>query len=224
MDTNIVPVSEAEMANWTQRLTTMVVGYSRQAQELTEIKDSVNSLAEQVSILKTERDDAMKASMENEQRLNDARRHRDELESRVGTLNEAIIGRDSRVKELEGLLTSARLEAEDWQRKCERQERMSQDYQNQLATVRERRDHWHNRAEDAERALADTRNKLKAIEDQVGSILGMVAKPAEVVEVPQLNPQQSTGTSTLGANESQSDTSQSPKPWWQSESKASESF
>src|SRR6266702_4471998 len=97
MDTNIVPVTEAEMATWTQRLMTTVVGYSKQSAELEEIKQRVNALYDQVSqlrgentTLRTERDDALMASLENENKLNDARRHRDDLEARVNTLNETL--------------------------------------------------------------------------------------------------------------------------------------
>ena len=70
MDTNLIPVTEAEMASFAQRLTTMIVGHSRQAGELEEIKAKVNDLSSRVNELrtenlglKTERDEALMTSM-----------------------------------------------------------------------------------------------------------------------------------------------------------------
>jgi chromosome segregation ATPase len=229
MDTpTLVPVTEAEMATWTQRLMTTVVSYSKQSAELDEIKQRVNSLYDQVSqlreenaTLKRDRDDALALAVENENKLNDARRHRDSLEHTVSSLNETITSRDSKVRELEGLLTSARLESTDWQRKCEHLDRVNADLTNTLATVRERRDHWHNRAEDAERELAETKAKLQKVVEQMSTmsdILGIVKQQAK--EVPaEASPTPAPSTESIGVASTGgigSTTSSEPaKPWWE---------
>lgn len=229
MDTNIVPVTEAEMASFAQRLTTMIVGHSRQAGELQELSNRVSDLSAQVSSLrgenlslKTERDDALMASMENEQRLNDARRHRDELQQRVTTLGETMIARDGRVKELEGLNTSAKLALEDEQRAHENTRRERDNYAGTLSTVRERRDHWHNRAEDAERALNEANAKLHSLEQTFSAIFpGAPGHAVQAVEVPAPQPDPTSGTSgpsVYDAKVEQSGSSLNPepsRPWWE---------
>lgn len=230
MDINIVPVTEAEMTGFFQRVTTSFVSLSRQAAELEEVKRQVDSLYGRVNELcaerdklKAERDDALMQSLENETKLNDARRHRDDLEARVSSLNEAIIGRDSKVNELAGLLTSARLEAEDWQRKHSYLEGVERDLRNQLATVRERRDHFRDRAESAEKELEETRTKLQKVVDQMNTmsdILGIVKQQEQVKEVPaQPDPTASqvgqSGTTLAEATKP----SEAPKPWWESPAK-----
>jgi chromosome segregation ATPase len=229
MDTpTLVPVTEAEMTGFFQRVTTSFVALSRQAAELEEVKhqlDSMNArMAQLISdngTLKSERDDAIMNQLETETKLNDARRHRDSLEHQVSSLNEAIIGRDSKVSELNGLLTSAKLEAEDWQRKHDYQERVANDLRNQLQTVRERRDHFRDRAEAAEQELTETKAKLTKVIEQMttmSDILGIVKQAQEVPAAP-ANPT-STNTdhqSSAGGQEvSQgSETPKAPKPWWE---------
>jgi len=230
MSTDIAPVTEAEMATWTQRLMTTVVGYSKQSAELEEIKQRVNSLYDQVSqlrgenaSLKTERDDALMQSLENETKLNDARRHRDDLEHRVNSLNETIISRDSKVKELDGLLTSARLESSDWQRKHEYQERLVEQLRTDLQLVRERRDHFRDRAETAELELIETKAKLQKVVEQMttmSDILGIV-KQAQEVPAPQPDPIPQGSSTSPGSmpvdtvQASQSVSEPTPKPWWE---------
>jgi chromosome segregation ATPase len=222
MSTDIAPVTEAEMATWTQRLMTTVVGYSKQSAELEEIKQRVNSLYDQVSqlrgenaTLKTERDDALQLAVENETRLNDARRHRDDLEHRVISLNETIISRDSKVRELEGLLTSARLDSEDWQRKHSYSEGVINDLRGQLTVVRERRDHYRDRAEAAEAELTDTKAKLQKVVEQMttmSDILGIVKQAQEVgptlQEVVDLTKPIEPAPEPVKAQEPS-------KPWWE---------
>jgi chromosome segregation ATPase len=228
MDTNIVPVTEAEMTGFFQRVTTSFVSLSRQAAELEEVKANVRGLYEQVAslrgenaTLKTERDDAIMASLETENKLNDARRHRDDLESRVNTLNETVIGRDSKVKELDGLLTSARLEISDWQRKNDYQELLIEQLRTDLQLVRERRDHFRDRAERAEKALEEANTKLEAIQKQVQDVFGLVK---QVQEVPAAADPSPTGAISSEPSQSNVTTSEAPKPlpgdtpikpWWE---------
>jgi chromosome segregation ATPase len=245
MDTNIVPVTEAEMATWTQRLMTTVVGYSKQSAELEEIKQRVNSLYDQVSQLRSEnanlhkeRDEALALAVENEGKLNDTRRHRDDLEQRVHSLNEAIIGSNREVSDLRGLLTSAKLDAEDKQRQVEARDRRIADLENTLASVSERRDHWQDRAQDAEKELGETKAKLQKVVDQMttmSDILGIVQKQAErqsettavealdkakeqVQEVPaaQPDPRPSSQAGPSGSEQLTASLSEpSPRPWWE---------
>lgn len=230
MDTNIVPVTEAEMRGIADRLISTVVGYSSQARELEQLKAQMTTLSDQVRAmtadnytLRRERDEALQMAVENEAKMNDARKHRDELISKVGTLSETIFSRDARVKELEGLEISARLALEDEQRAHTNTRRQRDDFEHTLNTVRERRDHWQNRAEDAERELAETKAKLKAIEDQVTSVFGLVRPQAQ--EVPaQSDPQTGAGSGSGQSITTEPKPIEAPKPWWEASPKSDAAF
>lgn len=223
MDTNIVPVTEAEMRGIAERLISTVVGYSRQSNELAELTKRVDDLTSQVSTLRgenatlrTERDDALAMAVENETKLNDARRHRDDLAQRVSTLTETVIARDSRVKDLEGLLTSAKLEAEDERRAKDYKQRQIDMLNTDIGMIRDRRNHYQERAETAEAALAEANEKLAAIQKQVSDVFGLVpqAKPEQAQEVlTKADPIQSTTTEAPA---------EAPKPWWELTDKAAQ--
>jgi hypothetical protein len=242
MDTN-VPVTEAEMTGFFGRMSTTFVSLSKQAAELDGVKQALAELTTRLdgivadnTRLQRERDDALMKELQAQEERDATQRTLREIEQRHSAVLDTMVRRDSRINELEGLLTSQQLETQDWQRKHDSLTRELEQERTVLSTVRERRNHWQERAEAAERSLGEARKVIEDMKAQAKAIFNLIDQPKpapevveevkqEIKEAPApSDPSPSSSPSSIGESltTSQQPSSEGsaaepdPRPWWAS--------
>lgn len=134
MDINIVPVTETEMRDFFERLTTTFVSLSQQARQLEEVQKTLGEVQSRLNELQSENErlrksesDAWEFARDMEHTAEAVKVERDEAKQKAQWQQETIVARDARVTELEAQLKSVTEERDSLRQANERLERAYSD-------------------------------------------------------------------------------------------------
>lgn len=172
--------SEAEMKEYFQRIIDQVSTLSTQAARVEGLEARINELAEKVRAVSEENANLLnrlqtaEAKSYDVQQSLDTVQHQLDIERGVSqSLRDTIVGRDTKVAEVETNLGQERdahrvtlSERDDARRHVTELEGHVNSFRDQLGTTRQERDQWQAKAEDLERQVTDlnrTVERIKAV-------------------------------------------------------------
>lgn len=181
MNTEVSPVTREEAQTFFQRIATMAVGYSAQANQINNLGSEIKALGERLEAIRQEADklkaevaetwefahrmeaerDAAKAATERVEAelsttVEQHAQARQDYETRLSQAHDAMLARDQRIAELEAQLASSRAETVAIQEANAANVR-------ELEQTRQNRDYWQGEANSARDRLVTSRESYNEL-------------------------------------------------------------